>query len=99
MSFVIAHPEVPARAAGQLNGVGWELASQNEAAGAATTMVPAVAADEASALTATQFSAHAVLYQAVNVHATAIHEMFTSIFGASATSYAATEAVNTIAVS
>lgn len=97
MSFVIAHPEALATAAGHLNGAGSVLAAQNVAAAAATTGLPPAAADELSALTATQFSAHAALYQAVSAQATAMREMFTSILGASATSYAATEAANTIA--
>jgi PE family len=97
MSFVITHPDALATAAGHLNGVGSPLAAQNVAAAAATTRLPAAAADEVSALTATQFSAHAALYQAVSGEATAIHEMFTSVSGAGATSYAATEAANAIA--
>ena len=99
MSFVLTHPEALATAAGHLNGVGSVLAAQNEAAAAATTALPPAAADEVSALTATQFSAHAALYQAVSAQATAIHEVFTSVLGASATSYSATEAANTIATS
>jgi PE family len=59
--------------------------------------LPAAAADEGSALTATQFNARAVLYQAVSTQAMAMHEMFTSILGTSATSYAVTEAANSIA--
>jgi hypothetical protein len=65
-------------------------------AAAVTTVLPPAAADEVSALTATQFSAHAVQYQTVSTQATAVHEMFTSVFGASATTYAATEAANAI---
>jgi PE family len=99
MSFVLMHPAALATAAGHLNGVGSVLAAQNEAAAAVTRVLPPAATGEVSALTATQFSVHAALYQAVTAQATAIDEMFTSILGASATSYAATEAANTIAVS
>jgi hypothetical protein len=81
MSFVITRPEAPGTAAGHLSGVGSVLAAQNEAA---TTALPPAAADDVSALTATQFSVHAALYQAVSAQATAIHEMFTSVLGASA---------------
>ena len=50
-----------------------------------------------SRLTATQFSAHAALYQAVSAQETTVHEMFTSILGATATSYAVVETGETIA--
>jgi PE family len=96
MSFVIAHPEALATAAGHLDGVRSALAAQNVVAAAATTGLPPAAADEVSALTATQFSVHVVLYQAVNAQATAVHGMFTSILGTSATSSA--EAANAIAI-
>jgi hypothetical protein len=54
MSFVITHPEALATAASHLTGVGSVLAAQNVAAAAATTGLPLAAADEVSALTATQ---------------------------------------------
>jgi hypothetical protein len=59
-------------------------------------VVPA-AADEVSALTATQFAMHAQMYQAVSAQAAAIHDMFVSTLGTSAGSYAATEAANAVA--
>ena len=59
MSFVMTHPEALAATAGYLNGVGSVLAAQNMAAADSTPELPPVAADEVSALTATQFSAHA----------------------------------------
>ncbi len=97
MSFVFTHPEALAAAAGHLNGVGSAMAAQNVAAAPATTALPSAAADEVSALTAAQFSVHAAIYQSVSAHATAIHELFIATLGASANSYAATEAANTIA--
>jgi hypothetical protein len=99
MSYVITHPEALATAAIQLNAVGSALAAQNMAATAPTTALPPAAADEVSALTAMQFSAHGTLYQAVSAQAAAIHEMFTSMLGASSASYAATEAANAVAAS
>ena len=84
-----------AAAASRLQGIGSAMAAQNAAAAAPTDVVPA--ADEVSALTATQFAAHGSLYQAVSAQAGAIHDMFVHILGISATSYAATEAANTIA--
>jgi len=88
MSFVITHPEALATAAGQLEAVGSSLPAQN-----------AGAADEISALTATQFSVHGAMYQAVGAQAAAVHQMFTAILAASSDSYATTEAANAIAAS
>ncbi|PIB74706.1 PE family protein [Mycobacterium celatum] len=48
------------------------------------------------ALTAAQFAAYAQMYQAVGAHAAAIHDMFVATLGASAESYAATEAANVV---
>ena len=98
MPFVIAHPEGLASAASHLNGVGSLLTAQHATAAAATTGLPPAAADEVSALTATQFSAHAAVYQAVGAQAMAIRELFTAMLDASASSYVATEAANAIAV-
>ena len=88
MSFVITHPEALATAAGQLEAVGSSLPAQN-----------AAAADEISALSATQFSVHGAMYQAVGAQAAAVHQMFTAILAASSDSYATTEAANAIAAS
>lgn len=97
MSFVTTQPEMLATAAGQLTGIGTAIGTQNVAAAAPTTGVVPAAADEVSALTATQFGAHAAMYQAVSAQAAAVHEMFVRTLGASAGSYAATEAANAIA--
>ncbi|BBY08710.1 PE family protein [Mycobacterium noviomagense] len=94
MSFVTTQPDMLAAAASQLQGLGSALAAQNAAVAAPTTGVVPAAADEVSALTAAQFAAHGQLYQAVSAQATAIHEMFVTILGTSAGSYAATEAAN-----
>ncbi len=99
MSFVITNPEALATAAGHLSGVGSVLAAQNVAAAATTTGLPPAGADLVSALTATQFSAHAAMYQAVGGQAMAVHKLFTATLEASAGSYASTEAANTIAAS
>jgi hypothetical protein len=73
------------------------MAAQNAAAAAATTGLLPAAADEVSSLTATQFNAQGVVYQAVGAQANAVHELFVATLSASAGSYAATEAANTIA--
>lgn len=97
MSFVTTQPEALTTAAGSLQQIGSALSAQNAAAAAPTTGVIPAAADEVSALTATQFAAHASLYQQVSAQAAAIHEMFVNTLGVSAGSYAATEAANTAA--
>ena len=97
MSFVTAQPEILAAAASHLQGIGSAMVAQNAAVAAPTTGVVPAAADEVSALTATQFAAHAQMYQAVSAQAAAIHDLFVSTLGASAQSYAATEAANTVA--
>jgi hypothetical protein len=98
MTFVTTHPDMLAAAVGDLRGIGSAMSAQNAAAAAPTTTVPA-AADEVSALTAAQFTAHAQLYQAVSAQAAVIHEMFVSTLGTSAGSYALTEAANAVATS
>ena len=94
MSFVTAQPELLASAANQLQGVGATIATQNAAAAAPTTGVVPAAADAVSALTATQFGAHAAIYQEVSAQAAAVHDMFVRTLGVSAGSYEATEAAN-----
>ena len=97
MSFVTAHPEALASAAGALQDIGSAMSAHNAAAVAPTTGVVPAAADEVSALTAAQFATHAQMYQAVSAQAEAIHEMFVNTLGTSAGSYAITEAANAIA--
>lgn len=99
MWFVTTRPEGLATAAGRLHVLGTAMAAQNAAAAAATTRLPPAAADVVSALTATQFNAHAAMYQAVGAQAMAVHELCTAMLGASAGSYAATETANAIAAS
>ena len=97
MSFVSTQPTELTAAEEDLQGIGSSLAAQNVTAAAPTTGVLPAAADEVSALTAAQFATHAEMYQAISAQAAAIHEMFVNTLGASAGSYAATEAANAIA--
>jgi predicted DNA-binding transcriptional regulator YafY len=99
MSFVTTQPEALAATAASLAGVGATMSAQNAAAAAPTTGVLPAAADEVSALAATQFAVHAQMYQAISAQAEAIHQQFVSTLGMSATSYAATETANAIAAS
>jgi hypothetical protein len=97
MSFVTTQPEALTAAAANLAGIGTTMSAQNSAAAVPTTGVLPAAADEVSALTATQFAVHAQMYQAISAQAEAIHQLFVSMLGTSATSYALTEAANAIA--
>ncbi len=97
MSFVTAQPEGLTSAAGALRGIGSRMSADSAAAAAPTTGVVPAAADEVSALTTAPFAEHAQICQAVRAQAAASHEMFVNMLGASAESYAATEAVNAIA--
>lgn len=99
MSFVTTQPEALAAAAANLAGIGSAMSAQNAAAAPPTTGVVPAAADEVSALTATQFAVHAQMYQAVSAQAEAVHDLFVGALGTSAASYAATEAANTMATS
>ena len=97
MPFVTTQPEVLAATAASLAGVGTMMSAQNAAAAAPTTGVLPAAADEVSAMAATQFAVHAQMYQATSAQAEAIHQLFVSTLGTSATSYAVTEAANATA--
>ena len=99
MTFVTTQPEMLTEAAGQLHGIGTAITSQSETIAAPTTGVIPAAADEVSALTATQFAIHAAMYQAISAEAAAIHQQFVTTLSTSAASYAATDAANAIAAS
>jgi hypothetical protein len=99
MSFVTTRPEILAAAAGDLQAIGSVMAANNSAAAPPTTGVIPAAADEVSALTATQFATHAAMYQAISVEAAAIHQRFVATLSSSAGAYAATEAANARAAS
>jgi hypothetical protein len=99
VSFVTRQPEALMISAGNLQGIGSAVSAAKGAAAARTTRVVPAAADEVSALTATQFAAPTRMYQAVSAQAAAIHEMFVNTLGTSAGSYAATAAANAAAAS
>lgn len=97
MSFVTTQPDALEYAAGKLEGIGTALAAQNASAAASTAGVAPAAADEVSALQATQFTAYGTLYQQISADATAIHQAFVQMLDTSANSYGATEAANSAA--
>ncbi|HUH68215.1 MAG TPA: PE family protein [Mycobacterium sp.] len=96
MSFVTAQPEMLAAAAGNLSAILSGLAAGNAVAAGPTTGVVPAAVDEVSVLTAAQFAAQGVRYQAISAQAAAIHELFVTTLATSAGSYAATEVANAI---
>ncbi|MGA8545409.1 MAG: PE family protein [Mycobacterium sp.] len=97
MSFVTTQPDALSAAAANLAGIGTTMSAQNAAAAAPTAGVVPAAADEVSALTATQFAVHAQMYQAISAQAEAIHRSFVSTLQTSAMSYAVTEVTNATA--
>lgn len=97
MSFVTTQPEFMTAAAMHLQAIGSAMAAENTAAANPTVGVVPAAADQVSALTAAQFAAHAVMYQAVSAMAAQIHEQLVTTLGINAGSYAATEAANAVA--
>jgi hypothetical protein len=99
VSFVNTQPEGLSAAARSLAAIGSALQAQNAAAAAPTTGVIPAAADEVSLLVASQFAAHAQMYQEVSAQAAAVHQMFVNMLSTGAGSYAATEAVNAVAAS
>ena len=99
MSFATTQPETLMTSAGNLQGIGSAMIAANGEAAASTTGVVPDAADEVSALKATQVTAQAQMYRAGRARAAAIHEVVVNTLGTSAGSYAATEAANAAAAS
>lgn len=97
MPYVTTKPDMLAAAAGTLQSIGSAISADNSAAAGPTTGVIPAAADEVSALTATQFAMHAAMYQAFSAEAVAVHQLFVPTLSTSAASYAATEAANAVA--
>ncbi|GFG70553.1 PPE family protein, SVP subgroup [Mycolicibacter senuensis] len=97
MSFLTTHPEALSAAAGDLQTIDAALNAQNAAAAAPITGLAPAAADEVSALQATQFSAYGTLYQQISAQAAAMQEMFIHTLRASADSYGLTETANSAA--
>jgi hypothetical protein len=94
MLYVTTQPEALSATAANLAGIGAMMSAQNSAAAPPTTGVVPAAADEVSALAATQFAVHAQMYQAISAQAEAIHQQLVSTLENNATSYAAAEAAN-----
>lgn len=94
MSFVTMRPGALTAAASTLENIGSSMAIENAAAAGPTTSLMPAAADEVSALQATQFAAYGAWYQQVSARAAAIHQTLVNTLGASAGSYQETETAN-----
>ena len=94
MLYVTTQPEALSATAANLAGIGAMMSAQNTAAAAPTTGVVPAAADQVSALAATQFAVHAQMYQAISAQAEAIHQQLVRTLENNAASYAAAEAAN-----
>jgi hypothetical protein len=94
MSIVIVEPDALAAAAGELHTINAAVRAGNAVAADPTAELMPAAADAVSVLTATQFAAHARLYQAICAQAVNAQEQLAATLGISGGSYAATEAAN-----
>jgi len=84
-------------AAGNLSTIGASMAANTAAVAGPTSEVAPPAADQVSALVATQFAAHGLAYQAIGLMAQQIHDAFVNALSTGGTSYAVTEAANVAA--
>jgi PE family len=96
-SFVTADPAMMLAAAEDLAGIGAAMSAANSGAAGPTTGVVPAAADQVSALTATQFASYAAHYQFAASATVAMHSSLVSTLHANATAYELTEAANSIA--
>jgi hypothetical protein len=96
--FVTALPAGLESAASGLTSLGTEVTAGNAAGAAPTLGVVPPAAEPASVLLAAAFGTHAGVYQVTQSIGSVIHAMFVATMGASAASYAGTEALNTVAM-
>ncbi|KAA1245772.1 PE family protein [Mycobacterium simiae] len=92
MSYVIAGSGAIAAAVADLATVGSSLYEANVIAAAATTSVPAAAADQVSAAIAAFFDTQAQGYQGISAQMSALHEQLVQARSGSAASYAGAEA-------
>ena len=79
MSFVATNPEMVSAAAGNLQSIGSVVNDKNAIVTGRIALITTAAADEVSALTAIQFSAHAVQYQAVSAQAAVVRELLANV--------------------
>ena len=98
MTFVATNPEMVSAAADNLQSIGSIMNEQNAIVTGNIAEITPSTADEVSALTAIQFSARAVQYQAVSAQAAVVRELLVTTLQAAADCYAATETANAASV-
>ncbi|MEE6140621.1 PE family protein [Mycobacterium sp. 050128] len=96
--FVEALPAGIDAATSGLAGLGSMVAAGNAAGATPTLGVVPPAPEPASVLLAAAFGTHAGVYQVTQAIGSVVHEMFVSTMGISSADYAATEALNAIAM-
>ena len=94
MSFVAVVPHVVGAAAADLARIGSTLSAASSAAAAGTTGLLAAGTDEVSVAVAALFSQHALSYQQVSDHLSAVNRQFVQALHAGAGAYADAEAAN-----
>jgi PE family len=93
-SYVIAAPEAPTVASGNVTGVGEAIRGAAAAAAPSTTGIVAAAGDEVSAAISNLFGRYAHEFQSLTAQATLFHSQFERAVSAAAGAYAAAEAAN-----
>ncbi|SOJ57047.1 hypothetical protein MSIMFB_04525 [Mycobacterium simulans] len=96
--FVEALPAGIDEAVSGLSGLGSAVAAGNAAGAAPTLGVVPPAPEPASVLLAAAFGTHAGVYQVTQAIGSVVHAMFVSTMGISSADYAASEALNAIAM-
>lgn len=95
MAFVSVVPDLIAKAAEELDGLGSTLTAANAAVAQATTGMATAAADEVSAAIAALLDAQAQEYQSLSGQAATYHSQFVDLLKAGFGSYTSTEMANT----
>ena len=96
--FVTALPAGLESCASGLASIGSAVAAGNAAGAAPTLGVVPPAPEPTSVLLAAAFGTHAGVYQVTQAIGSVIHEMFVATMGTSAATYAASEALNAVAM-
>jgi hypothetical protein len=94
MSFVSVGPEAMLAKAADLAGIASTIRDANALAAAQTASMPAVAADQVSAVVAQVFNQHAQAYQNFGSQMASFHDQIVATLTASGNAYASAEAAN-----
>jgi hypothetical protein len=94
MSFVSVGPEAMLAKAADLAGIASTIRDANALAAAQTASMPAVAADQVSAVVAQVFNQHAQAYQNFGSQMASFHDQIVATLTASGNAYASAETAN-----